>query len=86
MQDLDEAASESTVPPVYEEDEIEDGEEFVVRTFRRLFPDSFDGVIPVRNHKVCLFPLALTCTCAHGSLGKIATDQHGNVNHRLLRA
>ena len=52
MQALDEAASESDAPPEYEEDEIEDGEDLVTRTFRRLFPDSFEGVIPIRNHKV----------------------------------
>ena len=39
-------------PSAMDEEAEADSETLVAETFRSLFPDSFDGVLPVRKHKV----------------------------------
>lgn len=44
-------------PAQLDDEELKDGEDLVQRTFQNLFPESFDGLIAVRNHKVQRFYL-----------------------------
>ena len=44
--------------------EMESAEELVIRTFKALFPDSFEGLVAVREHEVSdlpFFPIVSLC-------------------------
>ena len=52
----------------YDEEDIMGGQGLVEAVFSGMFEDEFDGVMPIRNHKVCS---RLT-----GRLGRIACHSH----------
>ena len=53
------------LPSTWPSDELPDAEALVSLTFKLLFPDTFQHILPVHKHKVCWpGPKLCHCTCA----------------------